>query len=96
MTKLDREFHSTIVALAERVRAELQQCETLHRMDFTIEVEGRVHEGDMELKYWIGEYSKELKGNNIDELLTEWLRRHGWELDHQPVCLPNVRTIADS
>jgi hypothetical protein len=96
MTKLDKEFHSTIVALAERVRAELQQCETLRRMDFTIEVEGRIHYGDMELKYWIGKYAKELKGNNIDELLTEWLRRHGWELAHQPLCLPNTRTITDS
>ena len=59
------------------------------RIELTIELEGRV-DGDLMLTYKIGEYGHQVSGRNLDELVTEYLRRKGWDERHQPLCLPNA------
>lgn len=87
---LDQKFHHTVVELGLALRRHLQTYEDATRMDFTIEVEGRVHTGDLELKYSIGSYGSEVSGNSIDEVVKEWLRRNDWKKRHEPLCLPNA------
>ena len=87
---LDQKFHHSIVELGLALRRYLQSFDETHRMDFTIEIEGRVHDGDLLLKYAIGEYGSDVKGDSIDAVLEEWLRRNNWNKRHTPLCLPNV------
>lgn len=90
MASLDNKFHNTVVLLARKIREKLQQHDELSRFCFRVEVEGRVHDGDMELVYKIGSFGGEVEAHSIDAVLDEWMRRKGFEKRNAPLCLPNV------
>ena len=72
--------------VATDVRARLARA-NIRRIELEISIDGRV-DGDVLLNYSLGEYGAAVKGRNLDELVTEYLRRKGWDERHQPLCLP--------
>jgi hypothetical protein len=83
-------FDEMIKNLAIHVRDDLKQVEAISSLNFSIEVTGRVHDGDLKIKYSIGSaYSNggEVKGGALDPVLTEYKRRFGWDQRHQPLCI---------
>ena len=92
---LNDQYQGMIENLARDIRTELQECESLNRFDFRVKFESRVHDGDMELMYQIGEYGSEVTGPNMDTVLAEFLHQHGWRKNNNPLCLPNVKLISD-
>lgn len=84
------EFDETIKNLAIYVREQLAQVDEIHSINFSIDISGRAHDGELKVKYEIGtSYSDggTVKGPILDVVLTEYLRRFGWDKRNQPLEL---------
>lgn len=87
---LFRDFESLARQVAAVLRTALGNTDVSH-MTFDLHIEGRTLSGDLELVYELSEYSyngNTVKGNSIEPILEEFLRRRGWIERHQPLCLP--------
>ena len=64
---------------------------------FDVEVEGRVHDGDVEVRFRLGECygEKQAIGNRLGPVLREYMRRHHWEKENAPLCISFVETQAE-
>lgn len=74
----------------KRVRKELQKVDDLSYFRVTIQASGRVHDGDVKLTYSLSsaEYgSAEVEGDELQSVLDEMLRRHGWTAIHAPKAI---------
>lgn len=80
-------FEGALKREAKRLRRQLRQVESLSRFELEITIEGRLHDGDLELKYRIGEYSKAVTGDSLGPVVDEFMRRHGWEQIHSPKAI---------
>jgi len=60
--------------------------------DFTISVDGRVLDGELEITFGFqnGSYDKSTKGGNLENTFEEYKRRYGWMKRNSPLCLPKV------
>lgn len=86
MTKFD----ALIKELAIHVRERLSNVESIHSVYFSIDVSGRVHDGDLEVKFEVGSpYSEggRVKGAQLEVVLDEYMRRFGWDKRNQPLCI---------
>lgn len=61
-------------------------------LKITIEAEGRL-DGDLKVTFHVSEKWGDgvVKGNTLEDVFIEFLRRRGWNEQHQPLCLPNVK-----
>ena len=72
--------------------AQLQEIGEDKSFDLTIDVSGRT-DGDLKIEYrleGIAYGSTSVKGNSIDEVVEEYLRRKGWNKTHQVLALPKA------
>jgi len=61
------------------------------RMHLSINVEGSCDHGDLVITFNVGEGSwsgEHVKGHNIDQCITEYFRRKGWERDNNAILIP--------
>lgn len=73
------EFEKAVVAEVNRVRGILARDESLSHFHFTIEASGRIHDGEARIRFIIGQYSSEVKANNVDGAVREFMRRNGFD-----------------
>lgn len=87
---MTKAYEETIKEIAAYVRAELQQVEEISSLDFSIEVDGRVHDGELKIIFKLGStYADhgEVQGGSIEAVLREYMRRFGWDLRNKPLEL---------
>ncbi len=88
-------FEEHLVQTVKDIRTQLQGMENLSSFELVIKAEGRVHEGDVEITFKLehGYYEGTTTGNNIDAVVTEFMRRMGWKQLNMPLCLPSVEKV---
>ena len=72
------------------VREAIKCCDTISHFELTVVASGAVNDGDVKVTYSIAEDSygtKKVKGNNVKECLSEFLRRHGWDRVNKPIAI---------
>jgi hypothetical protein len=84
-------LEDAVIATAKEIREELDKL-NVSRMDLSITIEGRVGDGDLEIKYGLGEWGADVKGGTLAPVVQEFLRRKGWNESHAPLCLPRVES----
>jgi hypothetical protein len=72
-----------------KLKEQLRLAEEISRFHLRITAEGRV-DGEVRLTFSLGEYGDSVSGNDLNVVTEEFLRRHGWDLRHAPLCLPNA------
>jgi hypothetical protein len=77
--------------LATFLRDELRQLdEPPSSLDFSINIDGRVMDGDLRIEFAIGStYSDggQVKGGDVSRVVDEYKRRFGWDKRNQPLCI---------
>jgi hypothetical protein len=84
-------FETALVQEVKRIREKLSQVESISSFQLEIEITGRVHEGDLEVRFKLGQlYSTggQVKGGSIEPVVLEYLRRFGWDEKHQVKLIP--------
>jgi len=70
-----------------RILKRLKRDETVSYFSFTIEASGSVN-GDAKIEYKLYTNDQEfIKGNSVDALVDEMLRRRGWTSHNKPLML---------
>lgn len=90
-----RPYEEDVKDIAVYVREELKGIESISSMSLDIEISGRVHDGELKIKFTLGStYSSSgsVSGGNIEAVLLEYKRRFGWDKRHQPLELTFVPT----
>lgn len=86
--KLEEALIEAVVAIREEMSG-LEDPPSY--FNFNIEVDGRVLDGDLEIKFSFGgSYVETTKGGNLSRVTAEYLRRFGWNKRNDPLCLPKV------
>lgn len=88
-------FEQALKNEVERIRDSLSETNATS-LDFEISVSGRIHDGDIEIEFSIGEtYSKggKVTGGILENVLKEYKRRYGWSEVNQALCLPRVKAV---
>jgi hypothetical protein len=83
-------FDAIIKELALHVRDRLKVSEDISRIQFSIDISGRAHDGDLNIKYEVGSTYQDggvVKGPKLEIVLDEYLRRFGWDQQNQPLCI---------
>lgn len=86
-------FEGALKREAKRLRQRLQRIENLPSMALTISCSGRLHDGDLKLKYRLDEtvpYMSEtdcVVGDTLTAVVEEFERRHGWAELHAPKAI---------
>lgn len=79
-----------LLAAIDAVRTALAEA-NVAAMNLRIEVTGRT-DGDLKVQFKLcKDYDNDTEGSNLAVVVHEYLRRHGWNARHAPLCLPNVR-----
>jgi hypothetical protein len=81
-----KQLHAYLIEAGKEIRDQFASRE-VHRLDFQIEIEGRT-DGDLTLKYSIGEYGCTVTGNDLEKVIEEFFRRRGWNERNAPLELP--------
>ncbi len=83
-------FDVMVKELALHVRERLNKVESIPRIEFTVDISGRTHDGDLKIKYEVGSAYNDggaVKGSKIEIVLDEYMRRFGWDQQNQPLCI---------
>lgn len=90
-------FEGALKRELKRVRKALQAVEDLSEFMLKIEMSGRVHSGDVLLKYGIGasSFTTTVSGDNLQAVLDEFLRRSGWQKIHAAKALTYEKIPSD-
>lgn len=76
-----------ITLVAAELRQELRSA-NLSCMELTISVSGRVHDGDLSIRFSLeGSYGDSVTGGTLRAVLSEYLRRRGWTARNAPLSL---------
>ena len=80
------------------VRDQLSSVDGLHSFNLRLEADGHVHHGDINItiKLSSGVYSTGVEGNRLEPVVTEYMRRNGWDVANAPLCLSYDETIPDT
>ena len=90
-------FEGAVKREVKRVREQLQKLNDLASFRMEIVAHGRVHEGDVKLKFIVGkEYGGEVSGDNMRAVLEEFMRQHGWKKAHDPVAITFQKVPGDN
>lgn len=87
-------LHHAVIADATKVREALAEA-NVKEFNLTIKVSGRTlsDADECKIEYIVGSgWSHEVKGDSVENCLTELLRRLGWHAQHQPTALAAPRT----
>lgn len=83
-----------------RIQKRLAQCGEISAFEIKIDAAGRVSGGDVKIQFQLkdGNYGGiSVDGNNLDEICSEFLRRHGWTKQNAPLMLTaNEQQRSDS
>lgn len=85
-----RQFEEAIKNLAYELRDSLQQVDEISRLDFNIDISGRVHDGELKIEFSLGStYNTggKVDGGSIEAVVKEYLRRFGWDQRNKPLEL---------
>lgn len=91
-------FEGALKREIKRLREQLKQIEDLSQFKLTITVSGRVHDGEVELSYGLGESmygTGEVEGSALQSVLDEFMRRHGWNKINKPKAIAYNKIIGD-
>lgn len=82
-------FEGTLKREIKRVREQLKNCKRLPEFSLLIKAHCRVTKGDVSLSYELAEdfyslYPEVVKGDSLQAVVDEFLRRHGWSVLHAP------------
>ena len=83
-------FNIELKLALSALRSRLQSLDTLSSFSFSIQASGRVHEGEIKVEFKLAPntyHSNETCGGNFARVVTEFLRRLGWEEANQPLML---------
>lgn len=83
-------YEQVIKEIAVYVREELKHIDEIHTLNFSIDISGRLHDGELKIKFEIGSTygaGGSVKGGNIEDVLVEYMRRFGWDKRNQPLEL---------
>lgn len=82
-------FEEHLIQVMKDMRAALAKAD-VSDMRFDIEVSGRVHDGDLSIRFKLGkEYGQSMAmGDSIGAVTDEFLRRARWDARHDPLRLP--------
>lgn len=90
-------FRAELLSLAKYVRDSLREVGDLDSFKLEIEIEGRVHEGDIRINLALKhpyKYGFDIStASDLDALLEEFKRRFGWVKRNAPLCLPSAPQI---
>lgn len=77
-------FEGAVTREIKRVRERLKSVESLSTFQLKIIASGRINDGEVKLTYFVAnEYGGgEVKGDSLNAVLDEYLRRNGWEKIH--------------
>ena len=80
------------------VRDRLSNVDSLHTFSLRLEADGHIHQGDINItiKLSSGVYSTGVEGNRLEPVVTEYMRRNGWDNANAPLCLSYNETICDT
>jgi len=80
------------------VRNQLSNVDGLYTFNLRLEADGHVHQGDINItiKLGSGTYSIGVEGNRLEPVVTEYMRRNGWDKANAPLCLSYDETIPDT
>lgn len=82
------EFEQALVKEVQRLRAIAKQNTDWAQFRVDIEISGRVHSGEINIEFGVGEgYGAHVKANNLDASLYEFMRRKGFEVSNKPLCI---------
>ena len=88
-------FEGALKREIKRVREQLRQCDALSNFSLTIHAEGRLHEGEVKLTFGLGSWNNEVKGDALNAVIEEFMRRNGWEALHAPKALAYNKIVSD-
>lgn len=83
-------YDQMVKNLATFLRDELKQVDEISSIDFEIAIDGRVHDGDINIEYRLGNaYSTggQVKGGDLPKVVDEYKRRFGWDKRNKPLCI---------
>ena len=88
---ITKAFEITVEEKVSQIKRALGANENLSSFHFTIEASGRL-DGDTEISFALRQtsYGSEVRGDSVEAVVDEFMRRHGWDRRHAPLCLPNV------
>ncbi len=88
--ELSAKLHAIVAETTVSLRQELNDAEIGSSFNMSIDVSGRVAGGDVIVKYSVsGLYgSKVTEGSRLAPVLSEFMRRNGWEKRNAPLALP--------
>lgn len=80
-------FEKALAKAIAGVRAELADA-NINSMALCIECEGRVMEGEIKVTFALGKiYDTKTRGDTLDAVTAEFLRRNGWQRRHDSLRL---------
>jgi hypothetical protein len=86
---MSHRFHEQVLAAVAELRRRLAPHEAENRFHLEILCTGRVRGGLIEITYKLsrGSYEPQTKGNLLEPVITEFIRREGWDSVHAPLML---------
>jgi len=87
------QLHQYILATKDELRQRLGEAD-VGQLEFTINISGRTLGTDeCRIKYEIGSYREEVRGNSLQVVLDEYLRRKGWVARYDSLELPSPESF---
>ena len=83
-------FEGAVKREVKAVREALKLCDNLSEFQLTITASGPINSGEVKVSYGLSKNTygtAEVKGNNVKECLSEFLRRHGWDCINKPIAI---------
>ena len=83
-------FEETFLDAVKQVRNRLTQYETAgNEFSLSCKADGRIHDGETRITYSLGAniYETPVTGDSVDAVVAEYVRRKGWNKQHQYVAL---------
>ena len=91
-------FHGAVKREAAKIRAMLQGADLGGGFEFIVSVEGPIQTGEVQIEYMLRDDkypTTEVKGNEPNAILAEFLRRKGWNVMHAPKAIANLTSSDD-
>lgn len=76
--------------LAVFLRDELKQIDEISSLDFEITIDGRVHDGDLNIAFKLGSSYSDggvVRGGDLARVVDEYKRRFGWDRRNTVLCI---------
>ncbi len=92
-------FEGALKREIRRTRMELQKIETVAELHLQITASGRLHDGDINLKFKLQDSEYDtincVVGDTLSAVIEEYMRRHGWGKVHNPKAIGYDKVPSD-